>query len=158
MFYGTDSSLIEFRSDGGLDTQLSITLMCWVQYGGQKGPLFRYGVSITGVGMVIGFGKLKCHIVERSFQSLPLLTTPEVLPAGGLMLQQVTITTSEITRCISTDILVSRTTLAKVIRLKPPAREFLRGLEVTEIGISKRKSRRWKFTMSHWTKNRYRHQ
>ena len=103
MFYGTVSSFIEFRNDGGLDTRLSITLMCWVQHGGQNGPLFRDGVSITGVGMVIGFGKLKCHIVERSFQSLPLLTTPEVLPAGGFMLQQVTITTPEITRCISTD-------------------------------------------------------
>ena len=142
MFYGTASSYIEFWNDVGLDTRLSITLMCWVQHAGQNGPLFRYGVSMTGVGMVIGFGKLKCHIVERSSQSLPLLTTPEVLPAGGLMLQQVTITTSEITRCISTDILESRTTLAKVIRFKPPARQFLRGLEVTEIGISKRKSRR----------------
>ena len=81
MFYGTASSYIEFRNDGGLDTRLSITLMCWVQHAGQNGPLFRYGVSITGVVMVIGFGKLKCHIVERSFQSLPLLTTPEVLPA-----------------------------------------------------------------------------
>ena len=84
------------------------------------------------------------------FQSLGSLKTPEVLPAGGFILQQVTITTPEITRCISMDILASSTTLAKVyIRLKPPAREFLRGLEVTEIGISKRKSRRLKFSMSH---------
>ena len=135
MFYGTDSSLIEFRNDGGLDTQLSITLMCWVQHGGQKGPLFRYGVSITGVGMLIGFGKLKCHIVERSFQSLPLLTTPEVLPAGGLMLQQVTITTSEITRCISTDISVARKTLAK-----PPSRCLKFGLFLVQ--VSKGKSRK----------------
>ena len=82
MFYGTDSSLIKFRNDGGLDTQLSITLMCWVQHGGQNGPLFRYGVSNTGVGMLIERGKLVNHMVKRPFQSLGSLKTPEVLPAG----------------------------------------------------------------------------
>ena len=41
---------------------------------------------------------------------------------SGFMLQQVTITTPGITRCLSTDILVSRATLAKAMRLKPPAR------------------------------------
>ena len=65
MFYGTDSSFIEFRNDGGLDTQLSITLMCWVQHGGQKGPLFRYGVSNTRVGMLIEPGKLVNHMFKR---------------------------------------------------------------------------------------------
>ena len=82
MFYGTNSSFIEFRNDGGLDTQLSITLMCWVQHGGLKGPLFRYGNSKSGVGMLIVDGKLKNHMVKRSFQSLGYFETPEVLPAG----------------------------------------------------------------------------
>ena len=82
MFYGTVSSYIEFRNDGGLDTRLSITLMCWVQHRGQNGPLFRYGKSETGIGMLIGHGKLRNEIVKRSFQSLGFLETPEVLPAG----------------------------------------------------------------------------
>ena len=82
MFYGTDSSYIEFRNDRGLDTRLSITLMCWVQHRGQKGPLFRYGVRSKGVGMLIENGKLGSHIIKRTFRSLKYLTTPGVLPAG----------------------------------------------------------------------------
>ena len=82
MFYGTVNSYIEFRNDGGLDTRLSITLMCWVQHRGQNGPLFRYGESKRGVGMLITDVKLKNDIVERYSQSLWALTTPEVLPAG----------------------------------------------------------------------------
>jgi len=39
MFYGTVSSYIEFPNIGGLNTQTSFTLMCWVQSGGQDGPL-----------------------------------------------------------------------------------------------------------------------
>ena len=45
MFYGTNSSYIEFPNSGGLDTKFSITLMCWVQPGGQDGPLFSYVVD-----------------------------------------------------------------------------------------------------------------
>ena len=82
MFYGTNSSFIEFRNDGGLDTQLSITLMCWVQHGGLNGPLFRYGNSKSGVGMLSANGKLWSHMVKRSFQSLGYFWTPEVLPVG----------------------------------------------------------------------------
>ena len=141
MFYGTISSYIEFRNYGVLDTRFSITLMCWVQHEGINGVLFKYGYPPeAGVGMGIAYGKLRFQMVRRSFQSLPLLTTPEVLPAGGLMLQQATITTPGITRCLSTDILVSRGTWAKAMRLKPPAREFSWGLEVD--GVSKGKSRR----------------
>ena len=82
MFYGTASSYIEFRNDGGLDTRLSITLMCWVQHRGQNGPLFRYGQPESGVGMFIVDGKLTNKIIKRSFQSLGSLETPEVLQAG----------------------------------------------------------------------------
>ena len=42
MFYGTDSSYIDFWINEGLDTLLPITMMCWVQLGGQDGPLFTY--------------------------------------------------------------------------------------------------------------------
>ena len=82
MFYGTVSSYIEFRNDGGLDTQLSITLMCWVQHRGQNGPLFRYGKFKGGIGMLIAYGKLRSDMTKRPFQSLGYFDTPEVLPAG----------------------------------------------------------------------------
>ena len=44
-FPGTSDSYIEFPNNGGLDTRKSITLMCWVQPGGQDGPLFNYKES-----------------------------------------------------------------------------------------------------------------
>ena len=83
MFYGTVRSYIEFQTEKGLDTQFSITLMCWVERGGQGGPLFSYGVSNWGVHMGIEEGKLFLRIVERSsFNQLTSIRTPDVLPVG----------------------------------------------------------------------------
>ena len=80
MFYGTVSSYIKFPNDEGLDTRFSITLMCWVQRGGQDGPLFSYGDR--GVSMWIVDGKFLNQIVKRSSQPLISIITAEVLPAG----------------------------------------------------------------------------
>ena len=83
MFYGTVSSYIEFPTKEGLDTQFSITLMCWVERRGQGGPLFSYGVSNLGVHMGIVEGKLSIQIVERSsFNQLTDIESPDVLPVG----------------------------------------------------------------------------
>ena len=82
MFYGTVSSYIEFPNKERLDTQFSITLMCWVEPGGQDGPLFSYGVRNWGIQMWIAEGKLSFQIVERSYFQRPFITTPEVLPVG----------------------------------------------------------------------------
>ena len=82
LFHGTFSSYIEFPNNGGLDTRFSITLMCWVQPGGQDGPLFNYGVNGWGVHMWIVDGKFFIKIVKRSFQQLTDVRTAEVLPAG----------------------------------------------------------------------------
>ena len=83
MFYGTVSSYIEFPTKGGLDTRFSISLMCWVEPGGQGGPLFSYGVPNWGVHVGIVGGKLFIRIVERrSFKQLSSITTPEVLSVG----------------------------------------------------------------------------
>ena len=82
MFYGTNSSYIEFPNKGGLDTRLSITLMCWVQHKGQgSGVLFVYG-SPFGVGIWIVKGKFYIRIVKRSSDKLRPLETAKVLPAG----------------------------------------------------------------------------
>ena len=80
MFYGTVSSYIKFPNNGGLDTRFSITLMCWVQRGGQDGPLFSYGD--WGVSMWIVDGKFFNQIVKRSSPPLISIITPEFLPAG----------------------------------------------------------------------------
>ena len=78
IFYGTDSSYIEFPNRGGLDTRFSITLMCWVQTGGQDGPLFSYGKDGRGVQMWISRGRLNLVL-----SNLPVsgLSSAEVLPA-----------------------------------------------------------------------------
>ena len=82
MFYGTVSSYIELPNREGLDTRFSISLMCWVEPGGQDGPLFSYGNS-TGVRMGIVRGKLFIQIVERSsFKQLTRIRTAEILPVG----------------------------------------------------------------------------
>ena len=81
MFYGTFSSYIVFPNRGGLDTRFSITLMCWVEPGGQDGSLITYGGSELGVG--IAGGKFYNQIVkQRNSQLLTDVTTAEVPPAG----------------------------------------------------------------------------
>ena len=92
MFYGTVSSYIEFPNDGGLDARFSITLMCWVQPGGQDGPLFSYRSmpedSYWDFHVSIVDGKLynRIIVVKRSEGSGSRgssdIKTAEVLPAG----------------------------------------------------------------------------
>ena len=75
MFHGTDRSYIEFPNVGDLNIQFSITLMCWVEPGGQGGPLFSYGHWWTS-GLWIESGKFINSI--RSYR----VSSPEVLPTG----------------------------------------------------------------------------
>ena len=77
MFYGTDSSYIEFPNDGGLDTRFSITLMCWVRPGGRDGPLFSYGKDGRGVQICIARGRF--NLILSDLPASGLLST-EVLP------------------------------------------------------------------------------
>ena len=82
MFYGTVSSNIEFANEGDLDTRFSITLMCWVQPGGQDGLIFSYGISGYTICMKIEHSRFFNRIVKRSFQTLTPIITAELLPAG----------------------------------------------------------------------------
>ena len=85
MFYGTNNSYIEFPNRGILDTRFSITLMCWVQPGGQDGPLFNDRVSSFAVSILIIHGKFVNEMVtkERSGTVNGFFTrTTDVLPAG----------------------------------------------------------------------------
>ena len=81
-FHGTVSSFIEFPNRGGLNTQFSITLMCWVQPGGQDGPLFSYGKDGQGVRILIKMGRFT--LILRHYRSpvYYILSTGEVLPTG----------------------------------------------------------------------------
>ena len=84
MFYATYASYISFPNRGGLDTQFSITLMCWVQPGHYRGSLIRYYYGWRdGVQMWIVDGKFYNQIVKRrNYQALTSIRTTEVFPTG----------------------------------------------------------------------------
>ena len=86
MFYGTRSSYIHFWINEGLDTLFPITMMCWVQPGGQDGPLFTYRYYyifwFNVVGLWIDGGQLSIAINIRPPGEFSRAFIPEVLPAG----------------------------------------------------------------------------
>jgi len=77
MFYGAVSSYIEFPNNGGLDTRSSITLMCWVQPGGQDGPLISYGKVGHGVQIWIAQGRFSLTLSDLLVSGL---SSVEILP------------------------------------------------------------------------------
>lgn len=82
MFFGTHTSYIEFPNDGGLDTRLSITLMCWARPGGQDGKLFSYEKS-DGVLIAIVDGKFFSRFTSRDGSTQIDIATTEA-PATGV--------------------------------------------------------------------------
>ena len=82
MFYGTVSSYIEFPNKGGLDTRFSVTLMCWVQPGGQDGPLFSYGKDGGGIQIWIEMGRFKLINIRNDGQAHSIIST-DALPASA---------------------------------------------------------------------------
>ena len=75
--------------------------------------------------MLIEDGKLINGIIKRSFESLGYLETPQVLPAGKWVHVAASYDHSTGNNSLFiNDMLVFRETLTKVMRLKPPAREF----------------------------------
>ena len=95
MFYGNFGSYIDFPNKGGLDTQFSITLMCWVQPGGQNGALFNYrsfvvyqtlsGTALRAVGVHMGIEEgifFYRNSKRSSSQQISSIRTPQVLPVG----------------------------------------------------------------------------
>ena len=84
MFYGTVSSYIEFPNRGGLDTRFSITLMCWVQPGGQDGPLFSYGkMKGQGFQMWIKNSRFTLIFQRKDGQDVLEWLSNEILPTGS---------------------------------------------------------------------------
>ena len=61
-FFDNNTSYIEFPTDVFQVLQPhSFTLMCWVQPGGQDGPLFNYGQTDHGVGIWINLNGKFCY-------------------------------------------------------------------------------------------------
>ena len=86
-FSGKPESFIEFpnsKINGGLDTRQSITLMCWVQPGGQDGPLFNYGrTGPWGVHIWIVNGRFFNRITKYPNHAFATaIYTDQPLPVG----------------------------------------------------------------------------
>ena len=84
-FAGTANSYIEFPNSerGPLDVRHSMTMLCWVYYNGQDGPLFNYKTSgHWGVHLwVVGAGHLFVRFTKRDYSfTNGLVSTPL---AGG---------------------------------------------------------------------------
>ena len=82
MFFGTLTSYIEFPNEGGLDTRLSITLMCWVRPGGQDGSLFSYEKYDRGVLIAIANSNFFSRITTRVGYRMINIATAEALVTG----------------------------------------------------------------------------
>jgi len=69
-FKGTSNSYIEFSNsaEGVLDVRYSITMLCWVYYDGQDGPLFNYKTNGDwGVHLWAIEGKLFVRFTKRNY-------------------------------------------------------------------------------------------
>ena len=69
-FYGTSNSYIEIPNSAGepLDVRYSMTMLCWVYYNGQDGPLFNYRTSgAWAVHLWVVHGKLFVRFNRRDY-------------------------------------------------------------------------------------------
>ena len=77
-FSGTSNSYIEFSNTegGNLDVRNSMTILCWLKYEGQNGPIFTYKVSggvSWGVHFWVASGKLFVRFKQRDYTEVPFL-------------------------------------------------------------------------------------
>ena len=79
-FTGQANSYIEFPNNGGLDTQRSITMLCWLYPQSTDGPIFNYKTSGSwGVHMWVVSGKLFARFTKRNYQFTQPLTSSKSL-------------------------------------------------------------------------------
>ena len=79
-FTGQANSYIEFPNNGGLDTQRSITMLCWLYPQSTDGPIFNYKTSGSwGVHMWVVSGKLFARFTKRNYQFTQALTSSKSL-------------------------------------------------------------------------------
>ena len=79
-FTGQANSYIEFPNNGGLDTERSITMLCWLYPQSTDGPIFNYKSSGSwGVHMWVVSGKLFARFTKRNYQFTQALITSKSL-------------------------------------------------------------------------------
>ena len=86
-FFGISDSFIEWPNSAGgpLDVRYSVTMLCWVYYDGQDGPLFNYrntGDKLWGVHLwANGGARLFARFTRRDYSFTDFLMHPSL--AGG---------------------------------------------------------------------------
>ena len=79
-FTGQANSYIEFPNNGGLDTERSITMLCWLYPQNTDGPIFSYKTSGSwGVHMWVVSGELFGRCADRNYQLQRGLVTSKSL-------------------------------------------------------------------------------
>ena len=79
-FTGQANSYIEFPNNGGLDTERSITMLCWLYPQSTDGPIFNYkSRGSWGVHMWVVSGKLFARFTKRNYQFTQALITRKSL-------------------------------------------------------------------------------
>ena len=85
-FLGTSESYIEFHNTAGgpLDVRESITMLCWLNYGGQNGPIFTYKTSgdSWGVHLLVYEGKLYVRFNKRDYSATETETLIDTTPVA----------------------------------------------------------------------------
>ena len=69
-FKGTSDSYIEIANSAGdaLDVHHSMTMLCWLYFGGQNGPFFHYGTNNdSGVHFWVYDEKLHARFMQRNY-------------------------------------------------------------------------------------------
>ena len=83
-FTGQANSYIQFPNNGGLDTERSITMLCWLYPQNTDGPIFNYKTSGSwGVHMWVVSGKLFARFTKRNYQF-----TQGLITSNSLVLNQ----------------------------------------------------------------------
>ena len=86
-FLGTSDSYIEFHNTAGgrLDVRESITMLCWLQYHGDRnGPIFNYKTrgDSRGVHLFVYEGKLYVRFNKRDYSATENVTLIDTTPVA----------------------------------------------------------------------------
>lgn len=84
-FFGKNTSYTEFPNNGiQVPQSHSITLMCWVEPGGQDGPLFNYGQTEHGVGIWINLSGKFYHEFHKEINTDASLAVGEWIHVAAM--------------------------------------------------------------------------
>ena len=76
LFSGINSSYVELKNTGELDTRFSISVLTWVNLNNSGGPIFKYGCSMWVIKATLG---VEVRFVDRKTSKVYLLHKHNVL-------------------------------------------------------------------------------